>query len=157
MSASELVLNQVTPTADRPLRGNVATARIVLETLRNDLEAVSTPETESTGAHAMVMVLSSFDLIDALTVERLVAAAYRDRSEPGVEDALLDAVLATRPIGWGYCVSNDKLGTRGICAKINPPTQMGKPVPTITGAYSRVIAAARAIVMAYQQILEDRP
>jgi len=157
MSASELVLDQVARPATRPIRGNPATARIVLETLRNDLEAINTPESESTGIHAMVMVLTSFDLIDAPTGARLVAAAYRDRSQPGAEDDLLEAVLVTRPIGWGYCVSKDKLGGRGNCAQINPPTQMAKPVPSITGAFSRVIAAARAIVIAHQQILEDMP
>ncbi len=142
-----------------PPRYGKSTILHLLRTLKADLEAVDSPAGELDAVQAMGLVLSSVGLItnDAcLDMNEMV----NERRQAGKAVAdLIDAVLLFRPAGWGYCTWNDALGGRGHCAHIYPPVipRSDCEVPAVIGAFSEMMAAARAIVQAWAHVTGEQP
>ncbi|PWC48178.1 hypothetical protein TSA6c_17290 [Azospirillum sp. TSA6c] len=131
----------------------------LLRMLEADLQAVDSPAGELDAVQCMGLVLSSvgcipneacLDMNELVKERRKVGAAAED---------LIDAVLLFRPAGWGYCTWNDTLGGRGYCGHIYPPAipRRDSEVPSVIGAFSELMAMARAIVKAWIHIAGKLP
>lgn len=131
----------------------------LLKALEVDLEAVNAAAGELDAIQAMALVFSCVGLISQGSCLRMVGLVNEHRASGKPADDLIDAVLQFRPADWGYCTWNDTLGGRGHCAHIYPPVipRRDSEVPTVIGAFSELMATARAVVKAWLHVKGAQP